>query len=59
MVGLGTGEVVSGGLYVNIWSGIGTNLENNQAVTALVGKISQQVNINTGNLGTWWLKSVT
>jgi hypothetical protein len=41
---------VPGGYYVNVWSGIGTALENNQAVVNLAGKIAQQVNINARNL---------
>jgi hypothetical protein len=46
-----------GGGYANIWSGIGTGLENNQAVANLVGKITQQVKVNAGNAGTVMAKA--
>jgi hypothetical protein len=38
------GEVYSP--HVNVWSGIGFALENNQAVAIIVGKLIQQVKIN-------------
>jgi hypothetical protein len=41
---------VQGGTYVNVWSGFGTALENNQAVATLVGKNSQQVTTTAGRL---------
>jgi hypothetical protein len=39
--------------YVTAWSGIRIDmtLENNQAVAALVGNITQQVKATAGNLG--------
>jgi hypothetical protein len=43
MADVGSGDDVPGGPYVNVWSGVGTALENNQAVATLVGKIAQQV----------------
>jgi hypothetical protein len=49
---LGTGEVVPGGGCVNMRSGIGTALEDNQAVVNLVSKLHQQVKVNAGNVGT-------
>jgi Cu/Ag efflux protein CusF len=35
---------------VNVRSGVGTALENDQAVATLVGKIAQQVTITAGRL---------
>jgi hypothetical protein len=43
--------------YVDMWSGIGTALENNQAVANLVGKLAQQVKVNAGNVGTAMAKA--
>jgi hypothetical protein len=34
-----------GGAYVNVWSGIGSALDNNQAVATIVGKLVQQVKL--------------
>jgi hypothetical protein len=50
MADVGSGDDVPGGPYVNVWSGVGTALENNQAVATLVGKIAQQV---TATAGRW------
>jgi hypothetical protein len=36
---------------VNIWSGIGSALEDNQAVAKLVSKLHQKVKVNAGNVG--------
>jgi hypothetical protein len=36
---------------VNMWSGIGAALEDNQAVANLVSKLHQQVKANAGNVG--------
>jgi hypothetical protein len=52
LVDLGTGEGVPGGGYVHMWSGIGAAFEGNQAVANLVGKITHQVNVNAGDVGT-------
>jgi hypothetical protein len=41
---------VPGVPYVNVWSEVGTALENNQAVALLVGKIAQQVTTTAGRL---------
>jgi hypothetical protein len=43
---LGSGDSVPGGPYVNVLSGIGYALENNQAVATSVGKLVQQVKLN-------------
>jgi hypothetical protein len=43
MSDMGSGDDVPGVPYVNVWSGVGTALENNQSVATLVGKIAQQV----------------
>jgi hypothetical protein len=51
------GDYVPGGPYVNVWSGVGTNLENNQAVVTLVGKTVQQVTATTGRLENLVVKS--
>jgi hypothetical protein len=37
MAYVGCGDDVSRGPYVNVWSGVGTDFENNQAVATLVG----------------------
>jgi hypothetical protein len=50
MADVGPGDDVPGGPYVNVWSGVGTALEKNQAVATLVGKIAQQVTTTTGRL---------
>jgi hypothetical protein len=42
---LGTEKDVPEGPCVNVWSGAGTALENNQADTNLLGKIAQQVKV--------------
>jgi hypothetical protein len=47
---VGSGDDVPGGPYVNVWSGVGTALENNQAVVTLVEKIAQQVTFTAGRL---------
>jgi hypothetical protein len=47
---VGYGDDVPGGPYVNVWSGVGTTLENNQAVATLVGNIAQQVTTTAGRL---------
>jgi hypothetical protein len=45
---LGSGDSIpGGGGYVNVWSGIGSALENNQAVDTIVGKLVQQTKLNT------------
>jgi hypothetical protein len=44
---LGTGNSVPGGAYVNVWSGIGSALENNQVLATIVGKLVQQAKLNT------------
>jgi hypothetical protein len=46
-----------GGGYVNMWSGIGAALKDNQAVANLVSKLHQQVKVNTGNVGTAMAKA--
>jgi hypothetical protein len=46
-----------GGGYVNMWSGIGAALEDNQAVANNVKKFHQQVNVNAGNVGTAMAKA--
>jgi hypothetical protein len=51
LVDLGTGEGIPGGGYVNMWSGIGAALEDNQAVAHLVSKCHQQFKVNAGNIG--------
>jgi hypothetical protein len=33
-------------MCVNVWSGVESTLENNQAVTTILGKISHQVKLN-------------
>jgi hypothetical protein len=38
MTDVGSGDYVTGWRYVNVWSGVGTALENNQPVATLVGK---------------------
>jgi hypothetical protein len=43
---LGSGDSVSGGPYMNVWSGIGSALENNQAAATILGKLAQQVELN-------------
>jgi hypothetical protein len=43
---LGTGDGIPGGPYVNVWSGVGSALENNQAVAAIVSKLAHQVKLN-------------
>jgi hypothetical protein len=43
---LGTGDGVPGGPYVNVWSGVGSALENNQAVASIVSKLAHQVKLN-------------
>jgi hypothetical protein len=50
MADVGSGDGVPGGPCVNVWSGVGTALENNQAVATLVGKIAQQVTATAGRL---------
>jgi hypothetical protein len=50
MADVGPGENVPGGPYVNVWSGVGTALENNQAVATLVGKIAHQATNTAGRL---------
>jgi hypothetical protein len=50
MADLGSGGDVHGSPYANVWSGIGTALENNQAVAEFLGKIAQQVKVTAGNL---------
>jgi hypothetical protein len=50
MADVGSGDDVPGGPYVNVWSGVGTTLENNKAVSTLVGKIAQQVTATAGRL---------
>jgi hypothetical protein len=43
---LGTGDRVPGGHYVNVWSRVGSALENNQAVASIVSKLAHQVKLN-------------
>jgi hypothetical protein len=50
MADVGPGNDVPGGAYANVWSGVGTALENNQAVATVVGKIAQQVTTTSGRL---------
>jgi hypothetical protein len=50
MADLVSGGDAHGSPYANVWSGIGTALENNQAVAAFLGKIAQQVKVTAGNL---------
>jgi hypothetical protein len=50
MAGVGSGDDVPGGLYVNVCSRVGTALENTQAVATLVGEIAQQVTTTAGRL---------
>jgi hypothetical protein len=58
MSDVGPGDDVTGGPYVNVWSGVGTALENNQqAVATLVGKIAQQVTATAGRLEKLVVKS--
>jgi hypothetical protein len=47
---LGTGDGVPGGPYVNVWSGVGSSLENNQAVASIVSKLAHQVKLNAAAL---------
>jgi hypothetical protein len=42
---------IPGGGYVNMWSGIGAALEDDQAVANLVSKLHQQVKANACNVG--------
>jgi hypothetical protein len=44
---LGTGDNAPGGVYVNVWSGIGSSLEHNQSAATIMGKLVQQVKLNT------------
>jgi hypothetical protein len=46
---LGSVTDIPGGPYVNMWSGLGTVLENNQAGANLVGRIAQQVKATDGS----------
>jgi hypothetical protein len=46
LVELGTGDGVPGGPYVNVLSGVGSALENNQAVASIVSKLAHQVKLN-------------
>jgi hypothetical protein len=48
MADVGSGDDVPGGPYVIVWSGVGTALENDQAVATLAGKIAQQVTATAG-----------
>jgi hypothetical protein len=50
MADVGSGDDVPGGPYFNVWSGVGTALENNQAVATLVGKFAQQATATAGRL---------
>jgi hypothetical protein len=43
---LGTGDGVPGGPYVNVWSGVGSALENNKSVASIVIKLAHQVKLN-------------
>jgi hypothetical protein len=47
---LRSGTEITGGPYVNLWSGLGTSLKNNQTVASLVGRIAQQVRATAGSL---------
>jgi hypothetical protein len=47
---VGPGDDAPGGPYVNLWSRVGTTLEDNQAVATLVGKNAQQVTTTAGRL---------
>jgi hypothetical protein len=47
---LGSGTELPGGPYVNVWSGLGVALENNQPVASLVGRIHQQVRNIAGSV---------
>jgi hypothetical protein len=44
---LGSGDSIPVGPYVNVWSGIGYALKNNQSVATLVGNLVQQVKLNS------------
>jgi hypothetical protein len=46
----GSRTEIPGGYYVNLWSGIGVALENNQAVANLIGRIAQQVKVTAGSV---------
>jgi hypothetical protein len=51
MAYVGCGDDVSRGPYVNVWSGVGTDFENNQAVATLVGGgVAQKVTVAAGTL---------
>jgi hypothetical protein len=50
MVDVGSGDDVLGGPYVNVWSEVGTALDNNQAVAKLVEKNAQQATATAGRL---------
>jgi hypothetical protein len=55
---MGTGKgIPGGGGGVNMWSGIGAALEDNQAVVNIVKKFHQQVKVNAGNVGTAMAKA--
>jgi hypothetical protein len=54
---MGTGEGIPGGGCVNMWSGIGAALEDNQAVANIVKKFHQHVKVNAGNVGTAMAKA--
>jgi hypothetical protein len=43
---LGTGDGVPGGTYVNVWSGLGSAVENNQSVSSIVSKLAHKVQLN-------------
>jgi Na+/H+ antiporter NhaD/arsenite permease-like protein len=43
---LGSGDSIPAGPYMNVWSGIGSALENNHAVATIVGNLVQQVKLN-------------
>jgi hypothetical protein len=47
---LGSGTEVPGGPYINLWSGIGVALENNQTIVDLMARIAQQVKDTTSSL---------
>jgi hypothetical protein len=50
MVDVVPGDNLPGGPYVNVWRGVGTDLENNQSVATLDGKIAEQVTSTAGRL---------
>jgi hypothetical protein len=50
MAHAGPGDDVPVGPYVNVWSRVGTALENNQAVATLMVKSVQQVTTTAGRL---------